>query len=226
MFISIINDCFDSNARVRQETRVSSLFGVAPNFSGVGSYGDLQASGMLVDVLDFAGSGEGVVLVNVAPRHKSGKKWPNGTPFGWFRYRGVLVLSSIDGLTLSLSKKLGLCFEFHVFDIPTVTDHAVHRGLISFEEKERIDRTQFRSLNFLPLAAKWMHDGNDLPSELFDLSQVSETGLVCWHVDNFGNVKTTATINDVFVSTDGRISTAFGEVNYYPRLSDVPNDVT
>ncbi|MCR4312136.1 MAG: hypothetical protein NUV56_02515, partial [Candidatus Uhrbacteria bacterium] len=60
MFLSVITDCQDGNARVRQETRYSVLFpGVPTNFMGVSS--DLEAAGNLIDVLDAAGDNEGII---------------------------------------------------------------------------------------------------------------------------------------------------------------------
>ena len=49
----IISDCIDENARVRQQCRFASLFGIGPSYIGVSSaYPELEAAGHLVDVLD------------------------------------------------------------------------------------------------------------------------------------------------------------------------------
>src|SRR5512141_546524 len=115
MFVTLINDCRDANAFGRQATKAGALLGRLVVTVGVRN--DLEAAGNLVDALDAAEGREGVILVNVAPRNGDAKKWPNGTPFGWFKCGGTLVVASIDGLTLSLAKKLGLFEAVHVFDI-------------------------------------------------------------------------------------------------------------
>jgi hypothetical protein len=134
MFVTIINDCTDANVVGRQGTRVASLFGVSPTYVGVGAGlqsdnsadpAELEAAGCLIDVLDAADEEKGVVLVNVANRHSKGKKWPNGTPFGYFYYRNTLVVSTIDGVVLSLVKKLKLVDFVFVMDIPTVLTELV-----------------------------------------------------------------------------------------------------
>src|SRR3989344_3443097 len=106
MVTVIINDCRDPNAMSRQMARVASLLGgqVVP----MGVQYDLEAAGCLVDALDaLGGKPETLILANVASRNRYGKKWANGSPFGYFYYQHTLVMASIDGLTLSLIKKLG-----------------------------------------------------------------------------------------------------------------------
>src|SRR5688572_12965729 len=98
MFVTIINDCKDENAFGRQATKAAALFGCSIVTVGVDS--DIEAAGNLIDCLDAGEGKEGVILVNVAPRHGDAKKWPNGTPFGYFLYKETLVVTSIDGLTL------------------------------------------------------------------------------------------------------------------------------
>ena len=150
MNITIINDCRDENARGRQTARASSLIGGAVSFVGVLS--DLEAAGNLIDVLGAYGEEPGTILVNVAPRNGSAKKWENGTPFGYFWYKKVLVLASIDGITLSFVKKLKLVESIKVFDIPAVVKFMVEDNYISAEVGEHIVNTQFRSYDFLPRA--------------------------------------------------------------------------
>ncbi|MBI1839007.1 MAG: hypothetical protein HYR95_01760, partial [Candidatus Colwellbacteria bacterium] len=103
MNITIINDCRDANAAGRQAARAATLLGGTVAFIGVTN--DLEASGNLIDALDAIEGKGGIVLVNVAPRNGTAKKWENGTPFGYFWYKETLVLASVDGLTLSLVKK-------------------------------------------------------------------------------------------------------------------------
>jgi hypothetical protein len=121
MFVTIINDCNDANVFGRQLTRAAVLFNtpVIP----VGVHNELEAAGNLIDILDAAGGEKGVILVNVAPRHGSAKKWPNGTPFAYFYVGKTLVVASIDGVTLSLIKKLNIVDSVNLMDIPTVLDH-------------------------------------------------------------------------------------------------------
>lgn len=174
MYCTIINDCRDANAAGRQATKVASLLGCPTNFIGVKS--DLEAAGNLVDALDAGEGKEGIVLVNVAPRSGRGKKWQNGSPFGYFWYKRTLVVSTIDGFTLSLVKKLQIVEEINILDCP-------------------VD-TQFRSYEFLPKAAESIFTGKGLPSTAISIDKIVGAPHAVWWIDNFGNCKTTLLIEE------------------------------
>jgi hypothetical protein len=225
MQISIINDCFDENARLRQISRAGSLF---PN-AGVECFAvhsELEAAGFLVDALDAFEGREGVIMANVAPRNGKAKKWKNGTPFGYTRVGNTIVVSSVDGLVLSLAKKLGLISEFFVLDIEEVMSF-VSDAELDAENKKRIINTQFRSFNFLPRAADWVYRGYDLPRRNLELSEIEDAPQSAWLVDNFGNIKTTLLRDEVDL-TSGRETeiTIKGEkctLPFYERLKDLPD---
>lgn len=138
MFATIINDCHCYNARGRQETRLASLLNCGVNFIKVNS--DIEAAGNLVDVLDAGFGSKGVVLVNVPPRNGRAKKWKNGTPFGYFYYGETLIISTIDGLTLSLVKKMGVTNHINVINL----EETVRLRLVN-EGKEELKKTQFKN---------------------------------------------------------------------------------
>lgn len=103
--ISIITDCSDSNATLRQTIRYSSLFpGISTNTIPV--IHDLQAGWYLLDALDASLDEKQAIIVNLAPRDGRGKKWENGTPFGYTQIGNALIIASVDGYTLSGLKKL------------------------------------------------------------------------------------------------------------------------
>src|SRR3990167_440911 len=162
MNITIINDCRDANAAGRQTTRAISLLGGPVSFIGVTN--DLEAAGNLVDTLDTLEESPGVVLVNVAPRNGKAKKWKNGAPFGYFWYKKILILSSIDGFTLSLVKKLKLTEIVNILDVPRTLDQLIAYGSLSKKLKDSIRRTQFRSYDFLPRVAAFLVQGKKLQS--------------------------------------------------------------
>ncbi len=223
MNITIINDCRDANVVGRQTTRAGALIGGPVSFIGVTS--DLEASGNLIDSLDAYGDAPGVILVNVAPRNGKAKKWKNGTPFGYFWYKKVLVVSSIDGLTLSLIKKLNLAESINVLDIPTVVDQFITENIISSDVGSHIVNTQFRSYDFLPrIAAYLVNNAGTVPSEELSITDITDAPLAVWWVDNFGNCKTTVLRKEV--SEDNQITTKFGNLNYFERLKDVPDKET
>lgn len=222
MFVTIINDCRDGNAFGRQATRAMALFNSPVTTVGI-EQDELEASGNLVDMLDASEGEEGVILVNVAPRHGRGKKWPNGTPFGYFTVGKTLVVASVDGVTLSLVKKLGLLKEFNLFDIPTVMESLVESGDITEEQRHHVINTQFRSYDFLPHAAAWLREGKDLPSEVYPLENIPEAPQAVWFIDNFGNCKTSLFPEDITFEPSKTIQTALGELTCYNRLKDVPN---
>lgn len=232
---SIITDCADDNARTRQELRFKTLFGVQPSFLGVSSYNSIEAAGNLVEQLDIlthfpltANAEESVVLVNVAPR--SGdikKKWENGTPFCMFRTGKTLVVSTYEGHCLALARDLGITSSVRLFDIPTVTKAAVEWGELTKTEATRINNTQFRSLEFLPLVAYWVWRGRDVPSTEQDLSELPSALGQAWFIDNFGNVKTTLTEKDIKFSEGQKVQLSNGEqATCYRRLADVPSGST
>lgn len=154
MFTALINDCRDDNARGRQALRVTQLFDCTPICVGVKN--DREAAGNLVDLLDAAQGEPGVILVNVAPRHGEVKKWVNGTPFGAFWYQKTLVVSSVDGVTLSLARERSLISSFSLFDLPTVMAWAEKQHLLPSLQTEAVVHTQFRSYEFLPRVAVWL----------------------------------------------------------------------
>jgi hypothetical protein len=232
MFCTIINDCQDYDAIGRQSTRVASLLGVNPTFVGVHhelnlveefTAAELEAAGCLVDVLDGAEGRKGVVLVNVAHRHGKGKKWPNGTPFGYFWYKETLVVSSIDGLALSLVKKLDIAKEIHVMDVPTVMDYLAEKGVVSKEVAEHVKTTQFRSFDFTPRVGAYLVQGGEVPSEIMSIDEVSDAPLAVWFIDNFGNCKTTLLPEEVGFAADSSMETEVGTLGCYSRLKDVPD---
>lgn len=226
----IITDCSDPNALARQEIRFASLFGVTPAFVGLGTDNpDLEAAGHLVDTLDalrtpsIYGNTPAVVLVNVAPRGDAvRKKWENGTPFCHFEVNGAIVVSAYEGRALSLASKLGLVSAVSLLDIPEVTSSLVADRVLNVSQAETINNSQFRSLEFLPLAARELIGGRRLPAEKLDLEEHPTLGQV-WFIDGFGNIKTTSLPEDIEFK-DGKKATLAGgqEIACYRRLADVP----
>ena len=213
MNITIINDCRDENAAGRQKIRTAELFGGAPNFIGTSS--ELEAAGNLIDALDALDGTEGIILVNVAPRHGTAKKWENGTPFGYFRYKNALVISTVDGLVLSLVKKLRLVEEINVLDTAQAVDVMVRNNFIPDSFREHIIKSQFRSFDFLPRIAAYLYKTNSELGESVSIDSISTAPSAVWYIDNFGNCKTTLFLEDM--------PTKFGQLRYYERLKDVPH---
>jgi len=230
---SIITDCADSNARTRQELRFANLFGITPSFIGLGAKDpDVEAGGNLIDQLGTllnqpASTPENtpIILVNVAPRgDKVRKKWNNGTPFCYVRVNGVLIVSTYAGRALSLLKEFGLAESVEVMDIPTVMQSAIEWGELTQEQADHVANTQFRSLEFLPLAAYWITQGRDVPSQTHPIEVDENPGRV-WCIDSFGNAKTTLTEKDIDFKEGKNITLADGkEATCHRRLADVPKD--
>ena len=219
MNITIINDCQDANAIGRQIARATSLLGGSAFFIGVTS--DLQASGNLIDVLDALEESPGIVLVNVAPRNGKAKKWENGTPFGYFWYKKILVLASVDGLTLSLVKKFKLTKFIIILDIPKTLNQLISGGALSKELKDSITRTQFRSYDFLPRVATFLVSGKKLKGTRLHIKNIPDAPSAIWWIDNFGNCKTTLLYEEA--KDQNRFSVKFTKLFYFARLKDVPD---
>lgn len=225
MFITIINDCRDENAMARQETRAASFFNTHISTLGVG-WTDVEASGNIIDVLDASYGRHGIIMVNVAPRHGMGKKWPNGTPFGYFRYRNTLIISTVDGYTLSLAKKFGLISTLYITDVPTVVNKMAQEGNLAAKLVGPIINTQFRSFDYMPRLAKWITEGIEVPSEEYSLDNIAEIPHVIWWVDNFGNCKTTILPEEIGFEHGKQMKTKMGTFTCYNRLKDVPDGET
>lgn len=237
MFVNIITDCFDANASSRQICRYQSYLGGVPAYLvGVSmpttdidvevGFGELEAATNIIDTLDAADGGRGIIIGNVAPRQGQGKKWPNGTPFGYFHYKQTLVLSSVDGLILSLVKKLELTDHIKLFDIPTVVRQMIDRNYLDEWHFNHISKSQFRSFEFLPRAAKWLTEGIDLPYERYDISNVADAPQAISHIDNFGNCVTTMLPEEINFTAGKEFETQYGTIKAYDRMKDVPNGET
>lgn len=205
MFAAIINDSRDDNAMGRQATRVAALLGYPVITVGVKS--DLEAAGNLVDLLDAANGQRGVVLVNVAPRNGAAKRWPNGTPFGYFLYKKTVVVSSLGGLTLSLASKLG----------------AIREATLIEDARPVARMSQFRSFELLPRYGADLLRGKKLAGRSFDLGEVPLPPKAVWSIDCFGNVKTTLLPGEIGFRAGATIQTRFGALTCCDRLKDVPN---
>ncbi len=220
MFVTIINDCRDGNTFGRQATRLANLFpGIAINLVGINNFVEIEAAGNLIDMLDASDGQEGVILVNAAPRQK--KKWPNGTPFGYFRYKKTLVISTVDGYTLSLVKKLGLADEIMLTDIPTVARAMFEQGHIDKQLSEQIATTQFRSYDYMPRLARWIMDGFEIPHEKYSFDNIANVPQAIWLIDNFGNAKTTILPEEIGFEAGKKIQTRFGELTCHTHMRDV-----
>ena len=229
MFVSIITDCCDDNALNRQAVRYMSYLNAPISkigltfFSSEGN-GELEGAGNLIDTLDATEGKKGLVVVNTAHRDGKGKKWPNGTPFGYFHYKETLVIATIDGYCLSLVKKLNLTKKINLLDVPTVIDSMIKQENYSKEYRKLVVDSQFRSYEFVPRVAKWLMNGIVLPHEKYSIDNVPDAPQAIWWVDNFGNTVTTVMPEDINFKPGKKIKTKYGELPCYDRLKDVPNN--
>ena len=231
-----LTDCTDPNAVARQSARLAALFGRTPAIlplSGADPEG--TAALTLLDVLRstelLGGAGEPtVILVNIAPRDGH---WPNGVPFCYFRVREHLVISTFTPRVLEpLRRYLGV-EAVEVTDVREAVQAAA-AGWAEFTpaQVDEIARTQFRSLWYVPLLARWLVDGRPVPSRtelLADLADTADTSVRVAVVDNFGNCKLNLPAEELpgyaaagSVAVLDRVSGVTREVPCYPRLVDVP----
>jgi hypothetical protein len=214
----IINDCRDANAAGRQVARAASLLGGPVSFVGVQN--DLEAAGNLIDILDALEENPGVILVNVAPRHGKAKKWPNGTPFGYFWYKNILVVTTLDGLTLSLVKKFKLTEFVTILDIPNTLNDLIKAKILKENQRDSIINTQFRSYDFTPRAAAFLLKEKELKGEKLNINEIEDAPKAIWWIDNFGNCKTTLPQEEY---SKDKFSDKFSKLNFFERLKDVPD---
>lgn len=223
MFITVITDCNDTNASARQSSRWASLFDAPVSIYGVDNYNEYEAAAHVIDVLDAGFGNEGIVFINVAPRHGKGKKWPNGTPFAYFYYKKTLVISTIDGFSLSLIKKLGLTDSVNMFDIPTAVDFMINQNYLEGSLRDHIVDSQFRSFEFVPRVARLVWDTVPVPTEYYSLDHVENIPQVVTFADNFGNCPTSILPEEIGFEAGKVIQTKYGELTCYNRLKDVPD---
>jgi hypothetical protein len=219
MFNVIINDCHDDNVRGRQEARIISLNGFPTTFIGVTS--DIEAGVNLLEAIDATDGRPGLILVNTAPRGNHVKKWENGTPFGYFWFGETLVIASVDGLVLSAVKKLGFTGDIHLLDIHACADVLLNAGKITERIAKYLPKTQFRSYDFTPRVGAFLLEGGEIPSTPYGLEHVTELPFAVWHIDNFGNIKTTLTREDLHGQTE--VETRWGVFPFVEQLRDVPD---
>lgn len=224
--ITVINDCDSPNDKGRQMIRYISLFGMTPQFIGINNFSEIEAAGEIIDALDAQTDIPGIIAVNAAPRHGKAKKWPNGTPFGYLFVGKTLIVSSVDGVTLSLLKKFKLTDSINVTDIKTVLNSKEIINELDEKTRTRIINTQFRSFEYLPRLAKWLSEDKEIPSEKYSFENIEDIGNQVWFIDSFGNCKTTMLPEDIGFEADKEIDTAYGKIKCYDRLKDVPNGET
>jgi hypothetical protein len=137
------------------------------------------------------------------------------------------VVSTYEGHCLALARDFGIVNEVELVDVPTVTAAAVAWGDLSAAEAEKINNTQFRSLEFLPLVAYWLWQGKPVPSQKRSLVELPGVKGQVWLVDNFDDVKTTLLPKGVDFKQGKSVTLANGETAIcYRRLADVPKGVT
>ncbi|NIK61776.1 SAM-dependent chlorinase/fluorinase [Kribbella shirazensis] len=230
--ITYITDCFDGNARARLSTRIGALFGQSPTIVAAdGPDPESFAALTLLDCLiateslgpDGVAGHPTITLLNIAPRDGV---WPNGVPFCFFRYGQHLVATTFNARVLSLVRReLGID-RVHVTDIR----EAVTAAGFGADEIEKIAGTQFRSLWYLPLLAKWVADGRTVPATETAVPDVLDADPVVTVVDNFGNCKLDRRLDLALGSSlsvaqrndDG--STSLVDVRVYPHLTAVPRN--
>ena len=221
MQVVIISDCHDDNVVGRQKVRAGHLFGETPIFVGVDS--EIEAAGNMIDIIDAFDGTEGVILANVAPRDHAQAKKHNGTPFGYFWLGNILVVSTVDGLALSLVKKLGISDHVFVLNTEKTTEEMIRAGFLPKHLQSHITNSQFRSFDFLPRIAAYLWQTKKEIGEKIPLSEIPDVPKAVWHVDNFGNCKTTLLKEEIDIEYD-HVQTAFARIPFLNRLKDVSKD--
>ena len=230
-----LTDCADPNAVARQSARIAALFGATPTILPLaGPDPEGVAALTLLDLLratDLVGgpTHPSVVLVNIAPRDGH---WPNGVPFCYFRHGEHLVVTTFTPRVLEpLRTWLGL-EQVQVTDVREVVEAAAGQWAeLTADQVDEIARTQFRSLWYVPLLARWLVDGRPVPSRTEPVARTAaDAGPVRVAViDNFGNCKLDRPAAAVFGGAgadalhlrrrhDGGTVTVRG----FDRLPDVP----
>jgi hypothetical protein len=225
--ITYITDCFDGNARARLSTRIGALFGQSPTIVAADgpdpeSFAALTLLDCLISTSSLGEDGHPTItLLNLAPRDGI---WPNGVPFCFFWYGKHLIVSTFNPRVLSLVRRELGVEHVHVTDIR----EAVTAAGFGADDIEKIAGTQFRSLWYLPLLAKWLADGRQVPATETAVPELADDEPTVTVVDNFGNCKLDRRLDLVPGGTltvarrndDG--TTELVDVPCYRHLTDVP----
>lgn len=233
--ITYLTDCTDANAQARLSTRVGALFGRSPVLLPLDGPAPTESAGLtLLDLLMSTRSlGEDgfptVTLVNVAPRDG---RWENGAPFCWFRNGHHTVVSTYDPHLLAMVRVHAGVTAVELTDARTVLTAAAAWSSITPAESDDLAGSQFRSLWYVPLLAKWVLDGRPVPATTAAVPALPDsTGIRVAIVDNFGNCKLTGTAEAVGFAPGSRVAVTFSrggdhlgthKLLCYQRLADVP----
>src|SRR5260221_1721318 len=125
---------------------------------------------------------------------------------------------------LSVGKKCSVASSLRLTDVATVVDEMIKKGKLDSSLRERIVKSQFRSYDYMPRLAKWIMDGEEIPSENYSFAKVEDVPHSVWWVDNFGNCKTTILPEEINHIPGKVIKTKVGDIMCYEQLKDVPND--
>lgn len=189
-FYSIITDCIDSNAVARQEMHAQILFpDSSPTITHVESVTALAGNIIdLVSVAEHAG-GVGVIIGNRAPRAEAQGVYENGAPFVYaWRNDILLVVTYSEELHAILKEFL----DIDTWYLPS----EVMRDEI-YETYSVDPTTQFRSLYYAPCLAHYVMHNPDAKGDSIEHGELPEVApWTVWHVDNFGNLKTFATLRN------------------------------
>ncbi|WP_165949173.1 SAM hydroxide adenosyltransferase [Kribbella turkmenica] len=233
--ITYLTDCSDGNAQARLSTRVGALFGQSPAIVAVdGSDPEAFAALTLLDCLRSTESlGEDghptITLLNIAPRDGV---WPNGVPFCYFWFGQHLVASTFNPRALHLVRRELDVQKVFVTDIREVLASASWSNLTP-AEVDRIADTQFRSLWYLPLLARWIADDRPVPSTPTVVPLTPDEPPTVSVVDNFGNCKLNCSPDSAGFALGAELpvthrtpagETAVTNVRCYPHLTAVPRN--
>ena len=231
-----LTDCHDPNATARLGARIATLFGQAPVMVPLaGTSVSTSAALTLLDTLLATGRlgcqpYPITVLVNIAPRDG---QWPNGAPFCYFRYGQHLVVSTFSPEVFALVRTHLGVDRVYVTDIDEAV-RAADGAWATFApgEVDHIVQTQFRSLWYLPLLARWVCDGRPVPVVQTPIDAPDQMdGAVVAVVDNFGNCKLNRSATEIgFVAGSTRKVATYRdgwadgrrEVSCYQHLREVP----
>ena len=172
----------------------------------------------------IGGECPGGIATNVARRNGDAHKYANGTKFCCFQYKKIWNIATIEGVTLSLVKKLHLVESLFVIHMDHAVASMVQDGFIPDSSASEIVNSQFRSFDFSPRALAYVLGGKKLCcTELPIQSIVPDSQPIIAVIDCFGNGKTMVLAKELNL-VNGSVQTKFGKLSFYKRLADVPDN--
>lgn len=216
-------DCSDNNAKARVFAHLSEQLKQF-NFD-IAVYGERNVQDIAFNIFSLVSFWKekkikgNIVVGNYAPRSE---KYPNGAPFLLTMIEENYIIGNEK--TFALLKKIDFLYPLRIVEIDILNTLNMH---FPKEDCIKLSKTQFRSLEVLPLIINLIIRGKQIATkECLIKTNFFSTAEVIF-VDNFGNIKTSMDRDDLIFKTNNKNTIQILDYEgpipvRYDYLSEVP----